>query len=396
MWASNLYMFGEEQILGGVVSPGVFATLGVAPVVGRAIEESDGAAPVVVLSYSLWQRQYGGDPGIIGRTVQLSGAGYTVVGVMPLGFQFPARTFQLWANMGYAMSQVPQQPKNRALRIFQVVGLLRPGVTQAQAQAQLTALAERLGQDLPGHQRRGRADAGAGCGSAWSATRAARCSWRSARSGCLLLIACANVASLTLTRLTAADAGAGGARGARRGALADGAAARDREPADRRVRRRASAWPGAWWGLAALPALIGNRVPRVDEVGLEPAGARRSRSPRSCSAACSSPRCRFCTCRSRRSSRCCGAGGRGGGEPKFGVRLRSALVVAQIGLTVVVLAGSLVLTRSFLRLVNVDAGFSPDRLLAFNLPLDRLSRRPPARIDDVPRACSSRLLRFQA
>ena len=383
IYASNQYLLDEEQTLGGVVSPGVFTTLGVKPILGRTIEAGDGAAPVVVLSHSLWRRKYGGDPNVIGRTILLYGTGYTVVGVMPLSFQFPARTFQLWASFDYSITQVPQQARNRALRIWQVVGRLRPSITQAQAQAQLTALAERLektypatntqvGLTLVGLRERLVGNSRAALMMALGAV------------GCLLLIACANVASLTLTRLTARtqELAVRAALGAGRWRIA-------RQLATESLLTAACGGAigvlCASWGLSALPALIGNRVPRVDEVALSlplpVLGVAIAAIALGGLFVAALPIVHLSFAQIEPMLR---AGGRHGGEIRFGARLRSALVVAQIGLTVVVLTGSLVLTRSFLRLVTVDAGFSPDRLLAFNVTL--ISQPTGAgRIDAVSR-----------
>ena len=365
-WGSNLYMLDEEQILGGVVSPGVFSTLGVTPILGRTIQESDGASPVVVLGHSLWQRRFGGDPTIIGKTIQLSGLGFTVIGVMPRNFQFPARTFQLWAGLDYSMTFVPQQAKNRALRIFQVVGRLAPGVTQAQAQAQLTALAERLAKTYPATN----AEVGLTLvpvrerlvGNSRGALLVAL-----GAVGCLLLIACANVASLTLTRLTARtqELAVRSALGAGRWRIARQLATESLLTA---VGGGAIGVACAQWGLSALPALVGNRVPRIDDVALSVPvlGVSLAAIVIGGLAVAALPILHLSVAHIEPMLR---SGGRHGGEPKFGVRLRSGLVVGQIALTVIVLAGSLVLTRSLLRLVTVDAGFSPDRLLTFNLPL---------------------------
>lgn len=368
IYASNQYLLDEEQTLGGVVSPGVFTTLGVRPILGRTIEAGDGAAPVVVLSYSLWQRKYGGDPSVIGRTIQLYGTGYTIVGVMPLEFQFPARTFQLWVGLDSALAMVPQQAKNRALRIWQFVGRLKPSVSEAQAQAQLTALAERLAREYP--------STNTGVGLTLVALRErlvgnSRAALLMALGavGCLLLIACANVASLSLTRLTARtqELAVRAALGAGRWRIARQLATESLLTA---ACGGAIGMIAASWGLSSLPALVGNRIPRIDEVALSMpwpvlvvsiaaivlGGLFVAALPIvHLSIAPLEPMLR--------------AGGRHGGEISVGSRVRSALVVAQIGLTVVVLAGALVLTRSFLRLVGVDAGFSPDRLLAFNVAL---------------------------
>ena len=144
IWASNRYTLDDEQLLGGVVSPSVFTD---PRGVGRGRPHDRGKRRRlrgVVLSHALWQRRFGGDPRVIGRTIRLTGLPYTVIGVMPRGFAFPSEAFQLWTSLGAAMTQAPGQAQNRALRIFQAVGRLRPGVATARAQAELAALASRL------------------------------------------------------------------------------------------------------------------------------------------------------------------------------------------------------------------------------------------------------------
>src|SRR5918993_3320985 len=138
IWASNQYTLDDEQVLGGVMSPSVFTTLGVSAAAGRTITEDDGDSAVAVLSHALWQRRFGGDPHVVGRTVRLTGLPYTVIGVMPRGFAFPSGAFQLWTSLGAAMTQAPGQAENRALRIFQAVGRLRPGIETTEAQAELS------------------------------------------------------------------------------------------------------------------------------------------------------------------------------------------------------------------------------------------------------------------
>jgi predicted permease len=365
VYASNLYMMDDEQILGGVVSPGFFRTLGVAPILGRTIEERDGAAPVAVLSHRLWQRRFGRDVNVIGRSITLGTMSHTVIGVMPATFQFPSRQFQVWASMDAAMTVVPQQSTNRALRIFSMVGRLRPGVTPSQAQAQLSSLAARLAAMHP--------DTNADIpltlvsieerlvGNVRTALLVALGS-----VACLLFIACANVASLTLARLTTRTQEL-----AMRAALGAG---RWRIARQLVTESLLIAVCGgvlgvllARLGLAALPVLIGDRVPRVEEVALSfpvllvsigtmlLAGLLVAAVPMVQlsmtgieSALKTGPR---------------------GGEPRAGIRLRSALVVAQIAVAVVVVSGALVLSRSLARLLTADPGFSSDRLLAFHLLL---------------------------
>jgi predicted permease len=366
VWASNLYMLDDEQTLGGVTSPGFFSTLGVAPLVGRVFEESDGATPVVVLSHGLWQRRFGADPAVIGRTIVLSGTGHTVIGVMPPQFQFPARTFQLWASMEAASSAAPEQLRNRALRIFQVVGRLRPAVTQSQAQTQLSAVSDRLAAAHP--------DTNTGVSLALvsiqerlvgDVRRALLIALGSV--GCLLFIACANVASLTLARMTTRTQEL-----AVRAAIGAGRARIGRQLATESL--LTAACGGllgvlvARWGLAALPGLIGNRVPRVDEVALSvPVLAVAGGAIVVCGLLVAAvPIVHLSMAPIEPALR---GGPRAGDGMRFGIRLRSALVVAQISVAVVVLAGALVLTRSFVRLLQADPGFAPDRLLTFHLLL---------------------------
>lgn len=366
LYASNLYSIDDEQVRGGVVMPGFFRTLGVNPAIGRVFSESDGAAPLAVLSHGLWQRRFGGDPAIVGRTTVLSGTTFTIVGVMPPLFQFPSRTFQLWTSMDFAMTVVPQQHKNRALRIFQAVGRLRPGVTQSQAQAQFSALAERLAAAYP--------DTNTGVtltlvpirdrlvGDVRTALLVAL-----GAVACLLFIACANVASLTLARMSTRtqELAVRAAIGAGRWRIARQLATESLLTA---VCGGVLGVLLASWGLAAVAALVGDRVPRVQEVALNlPVLGIATGVILVCGLLVAAvPIVQLAMTRIEPALK---GGARTGGELRFGMRLRSALVVAQISAAVVVLAGALVLARSFVRLLEADYGFNPERLLTFHLLL---------------------------
>jgi len=366
VWASNLYMLDEKQVLGGVVSPSVFTTLGVAPIVGRAIAESDGASPVLVLSYGLWQRRFGADPRVIGRTVRLTGTAFTIIGVMPRAFRFPTSAFELWTAMPFAMTQAPGQSENRSLRIFQTVARLRPGGRIEQAQAELSALAATLQRVHP--------DTNAGVsfplislrerqvGSVRPALLVALAS-----AGCLLLIACANVANLMVARMSARTQEL-----AVRAALGAGRSRLARQLVTESL--LLATFGGALgvllaqWGVGLLPSLVGNRVPRIDEIGLNApvllaailgtvaTGVLVGLAP-------------VFQLRTAALEPALRGGGRGETDSAHGGRLRSALVVAQVAIAVIVLAGGLLLTHSLLRLLQVDTGVKPDRLLAFNVQL---------------------------
>jgi putative ABC transport system permease protein len=131
------------------VTAGFFRVLGVEPALGRAFfpgENAPGAGRIVILSHRLWQRSFSGDAGVLGRSVTLNSEGYTVVGVMPEGFWFPARPgTDLWVPL-----LLDPDPSKRGQRRLMVVGRLKPGATWKQAQAELGTIAQRLQQAHPG------------------------------------------------------------------------------------------------------------------------------------------------------------------------------------------------------------------------------------------------------
>ncbi len=366
IWASNLYTLDDEQVLGGVVSPSVFTTLGVVPAIGRSISDGDGDSAVAVLSHGLWQRRFGGDPRVVGRTIRLTGLPYTVVGVMPRGFGFPSDAFQLWTSLEAAVARVPGQAENRALRIFQAVGRLRPGVEMTKAQAELTALASRLVRLHP--------DTNAGLtltlvslrerqvGDVRTALLVAL-----AAVGCLLLIACANVANLVLARMTSRsqELAVRAALGAGRGRIARQLVAESLLLASC---GGAAGLILARWGMLALPTLVGERVPRIEDVTLSLPVLLVAMAAIAVTGMLVglAPVVHLATSGLEPSLR---GGGRGDSEARGGARLRSALVVVQVGIAVVVLSGGLLLTHSLLRLLSVDTGVVPERLLTFNVQL---------------------------
>ena len=153
LWASNLYNMRTEaearQVLGGVVSRDLLPLLGVQPVLGRNFTEEDAQQDTVVIGYGLWQSMFGGDPSVLGRTIELTGTAYTVIGVAPAWFRYPRSEFQLWTTLGTMEAKAPAQARNRALRIFTVVGRLRTDVTFAQARSELQGISEQLARTYP-------------------------------------------------------------------------------------------------------------------------------------------------------------------------------------------------------------------------------------------------------
>lgn len=134
-----------EHLDSANVSWNLFPTLGVSPALGRgftAADDSKAANGTVVLSWSLWQRRFGGDPGILNRTIDLDAKPYTVIGVMPAWFEFPDSRTQLWLPVYHV------NPENMMtvldMHTFRVVGRLKPGVTPAQATADLSLITQRI------------------------------------------------------------------------------------------------------------------------------------------------------------------------------------------------------------------------------------------------------------
>ena len=150
---------------------------------------------MVLLSYGLWQRRFGGDPSIVGKPLTLNGESYTVVGVMPARFQFPTSDDQVWVPIAFT----PEEAANRNRHYLQVVARLKPGVTLAQAQTEMSTIATRLQQQYP----QSNADLGAAVTSLHEHLvgdiKPALLILLGA-VGLVLLIACANVANLLLAR----------------------------------------------------------------------------------------------------------------------------------------------------------------------------------------------------
>ncbi len=193
---------GEPENLDGTaVTQNLFSVLGVEPVLGRVFlpeEDRPGAPHVVLIGHGLWQRRFGGDPNLVGRAITLNNEKYTVVGVMPPGFSYPFRDPELWTPAAFT----PERLANRGAHYLTVVARLQPGVTVAKANAELRVLCNRLARAYP--------DTNAGISRFFAEplqstyTRDARTSLMvlMAAVAFILLIACANIANLLLSRAT--------------------------------------------------------------------------------------------------------------------------------------------------------------------------------------------------
>jgi putative ABC transport system permease protein len=364
-----------ERIPSAGVSSGFFETLGVRPAMGRTIlpdDEQTGWPQIVVLSDGLWRRRFGGDPGVIGKNINIEGKKMTVAGVMPLGFEFPKEA-QLWQPLPFGYEEL----KVRRFHFLRVIGRLKAGITIQQAEAQMKSICASLAKIYP--------DSNAHYSSQvvslldqMVANLRPTLTVLMVAVGFVLLIACANVAHLLLAR----------------------AAAREREIA---IRNSLGASPGrvlrqlltesvllallggvlgvllAVWGLKALTALHPANLPRLDEVHLD------TRVLAFTAALSILTGLLFGLVPALRASRpnlteTLKEGGRSGAAGRKHHRFHNILVTAEVAVAVVLLAGASLMIRSFQRLENVSPGFNSKNVLAVRIALPmRPGEKPDGR-----------------
>jgi len=199
--AVNLVGGGEPRRLDGTqVTSEILPVLGVAPALGRVFAPGDEDQNAIVISDGLWQSQFGGDPSVLGRSVNLDGFPRTIIGVMPRGFYFPSRESQLWTLLTFDAAAYGSRDNS----YIEAVARLKPGVTFEQARTELETIAARLARDYP--------DTNAETGISFYRMRdnmAPRFRIMLFALGgatlCLLLLTCANLANLLLARAAARE-----------------------------------------------------------------------------------------------------------------------------------------------------------------------------------------------
>jgi putative ABC transport system permease protein len=366
--ALNLTGEGEPQRLIGVKTTAhYFDVYGVKPVLGRMLlpaEDAQGKNQVVVLSYGFWQRVFGGARDVVGRAIQLNGEPYNVVGVAPAGFGLASKV-DLWTPMAFK----PEETANdaRGGHYINVVGRLKPGVTVAQARAELEVVATQLAQQYP--------DSNKGWGILMMPMQ--DYSVRDVKPvlytllgavGCVLLIACANIANLLLARATARhrEISIRAALGAGRGRLIRQLLT---ESVVLAVCGGVAGIVLARWGLDALLALAPSTLPRISEIRLDKGVLIFSLALSVLTGLVFGIAPAWLAARTD-VNEALKQGTRGSTEGGTRGRLRSALVVIEVVFALMLLGGAGLLARSFMQLANVDPGFDPDNatLLRLSLP----------------------------
>ncbi len=352
-----------EKIGAAGVTANFFQTLGVSPMLGRTLgasDDRDGGQRAVVIGHALWQRRFGSDPHALGRDIQLNGARYAIVGVMPPRFSFPFRDVEAWVPAGFTQQQLAE----RGSHYLWVVGRLRDGRTLAQANAELQTLAARLAHDYPDTNRnigmyanRLLDDYVGDLGLALKVLLGA--------VALVLLIMCANLANVLLAR------GAGRAREmAVRAAIGAGASRLVRQIlTENLVLALAGGLAGlavAAAGAGVLRALVPDALKDISTVQFDwrvltfatfvalVTGMLVSLVP------------------ARQAVKTDLAGAMKLGAPSSGRRhspLRAALVIAEVAGAMVLVIAAALMIESFAALRGVDPGFRTDHVLSVRVPL---------------------------
>ena len=360
---------GQEpsRMQGAIVTQNLFSVLGVNPLLGRSFlpdEEQWGRHQVVLLSYGLWQAEFGGEKSVLGRAIRLDGQDYTIVGVMPRGMPFfnDLPPVDLWAPLAYAPGDLMNTRGNHYL---QIVARLKPGISVGQAQAETSRIAKQLENEFPINK---------GIGAKVVPLREQLVG--NVRPALLillgavafvLLIACVNVANLILARATAREQ-----EFAVRSALG---ADRKRLAGQLLLESVPIALAGgiggilfASWAMKFFESLLPNNLPRFNPIRINAAVLAFTAAISLLTTIFFAlvPAIRSSKTDIQKSLR---EGGRSGSDGRGHRRLRSFLVISEMAFAVVLLVGAGLLVRTFGALRQVDPGFSADHVLTARLPL---------------------------
>jgi putative ABC transport system permease protein len=370
-WGANLTGTGEPERLQGVrLSAGAFRMLGVEAAAGRTLKAEDdvtGNAPVVALSYGLWQRRFGGNQSVIGQALTLNGVAYTVVGVLPEHFTIPNAEMDLVTALRLEADPRRGERGSNFLRVF---GRLNDGVTVAQARSDLARVTARLREQYPDDNAKLTTPnvlplyeeiVGGYRAALWLLLGAV---------GMVMLIACTNLANLLLSRATSRQREV-----VIRSALG---ATRSRLVRQMLTESLLLAMIGgvlgllvAVWGSSLLLTLSPAELPRVGEAVIDGRMLLFTLALSLASGIIFGLAPALQTTKSGFDA-ALKEGGRAssGGGP---IGLRNALVIVEVALSLALLIGAGLLIKSFTRLQSVSTGFDPSNLLTARLSLSATS-----------------------
>ncbi len=370
--AGGSYM---ERVVVTEVSDGAFALLGISPVLGAPLSE-DSDPTDVVLSHGAWQRLFGADPDVLGRTIRLGNESHTVVGVMPAGFRHP---FSATAAMWRPLTLGPTAAADRSTRSLTVLAALKAGISEQQASDEMTGVAAALEADFPASKEGGVNVLG--LKEIYLEDSRSMYLILAAAGVLVLLIACANVASLVLARGAArqtelavrATLGAGRARLVRL-FLAEGT-----------MIAAGGMVLGvviAVWGIAAIlplapawPLVLRESTLTLRGIAFATVATTTSLVLFSVLPALgmSFPR----------PGAALGRAAKAAGGSVDSLRFRRALVVAQVGLAIVLMVGASLLVRSVFNIVNADTGFDFRGVVSARVTTNLENRGADAYFDDL-------------
>jgi putative ABC transport system permease protein len=364
---------GEPARLRGmVVTSDLFPLLGVAPMLGRSFLPDDDkpaeTGSVAILSHALFQKRFNSDPSVINQAITLDGVSFTVVGVMPPDFEFPIQNdpVELWTTIAFDAAGKSPVTSNRAAHFLQVIGRLKPDVTQEQAQADLTAIGARLEQQYPDTNTHKSVRLDPAHNTLVEDVRPALLILLGAVA-CVLLIACANVANLLLARATGRHK-----EMAIRTALGASRVRVIRQLLTESV--MLSLLGGAvglmlavWWSDLFL-ALGKEDIPRAAHVGIDwrVLGFTLGVSLLTGLIFGLAPAFHSSKTELVESLKESGRGTSAGVRRN---RMRNVLAVAELAIAVVLLIGAGLLIKSLWRLQNVNSGLHPENVLTFTVTL---------------------------
>jgi putative ABC transport system permease protein len=368
-----------ERLRGAVVSGTLFSVLKTDPQLGRTFlneEDQFGRDQVAVLSNALWHRRFSADPSIVNKTINLDGQTVTVIGVMPAQFHFPDKETEIWKPIAFDPELLTEN--NRGSHFLSVIGRLQPNVTLPQAQADIDGVTARLAQEHSAMYPTGFSTTVRSLHEDLVGNLRTALFVLLGAVGLVLAVACANVAHLLL-----ANASSRYREVAIRSALGANRVRLVRQFLTESVLLSLLGGSAglllAIWGVTTLVALIPKDTPRVEEIHLDfrvllftlgvsiLTGILFGLAP-----ALQATKTDLIDALKE--------GGRGGGAGRRRLQLRGLLIVSEFALALVLLIGSGLMIKSFIRLQDVKPGFEPSGLLTFRLAL------PEAKYPEFPKS----------